>query len=148
MVYQRWSPRRLILKSLALASKVKSLALASKPQVLENCHALGSRTALCFESIKFCRWAEKVFSRPFLWRSPETFFEDLFFWRTLAFASLVLSLGLEHSCPWPREDLSSEGLSFALASDFFVFLALALASMLVSSTPPLWFIEFEIFSKE
>ena len=41
-IYQRWSPRIRpwsqghILKSLAMASKVKSLALASKPQVLEN----------------------------------------------------------------------------------------------------------------
>ena len=38
--HQRWSPRGRsrghILKSLALASKVKSLALASRPQVLEN----------------------------------------------------------------------------------------------------------------
>ena len=51
--------------------------------------------------------------------------------------SLVLGLGLEHSCPWPRERLSSERLSLALASDFFVSLALALASSLVSSTPPL-----------
>ena len=51
--------------------------------------------------------------------------------------SLVLGLGLEHSCPWPREGLSSERLSLALAlaSDFFV--SLALASSLVSSTPPL-----------
>ena len=36
--------------------------------------------------------------------------------------SLVLGLGLEHSCPWPREGLSSEGLS--LASDFFCVLGL------------------------
>ena len=49
--------------------------------------------------------------------------------------SLVLGLGLEHSCPWPRESLSSERLSLAL--DFFVSLALVLASSLVSSTPPL-----------
>ena len=48
---------------------------------------------------------------------------------------LGLGLGLKHSCPWPREGLSSERLSLALASDFFVFLALA--SSLVSSTPPL-----------
>ena len=47
--------------------------------------------------------------------------------------SLVLGLGLEHSCPWPREGLFSERLSLAL--DFFV--SLALASSLVSSTPPL-----------
>ena len=50
---QRWSPRGHILKSLALASKVKSLALVSKPQVLENCPVLGSRTALFFEQLKF-----------------------------------------------------------------------------------------------
>ena len=48
---------------------LKSLALASKPQVLENCPVLGSRTALFFESLKFC------------WKTPETsrkIFEYLF----------------------------------------------------------------------
>ena len=69
----------------------------------------------------------------------KNFCEDLFFflWRALALVSLVLGLGLEHSCPWPRECLYSERLSLALAlaSDFFV--SLALASSLVSSTPPL-----------
>ena len=59
---QRWSPRGRpwprgrprghILKSLSLASKVKSLA--SRPQVLENWPVLGSRTALFFELLKFC----------------------------------------------------------------------------------------------
>ena len=34
--------------------------------------------------------------------------------------SLVLGLGLERSCPWPREVLSSKRLSLALASDFFL----------------------------
>ena len=72
----------------------------------------------------------------------KNFCEDLFFFffgEHLRFVSLVLGLGLEHSCPWPRECLSSERLSLALAlaSDFFVSLALALASSLVSSTPPL-----------
>ena len=43
--YQRWSPRGQILKS---------LALASKPEVLENCPVLGSRTALFFGPLKFC----------------------------------------------------------------------------------------------
>ena len=57
-----------------------------------------------------------------------------FFWGALAIVSVVLGLGLEHSRPWPREGLSSERLSLALASDFFV--SLALASSLVSSTPP------------
>ena len=67
---QGWSPRGCpwprghILKSLALA-----LALASKPQVLENCPVLGSRTALFFELLKFG------------WKAPETsqkICEDLF----------------------------------------------------------------------
>ena len=53
---QRWSlrgrpwlrgrPRGHILKSLALASTVKSLALASKPHLLEIYPVLGLRTAL------------------------------------------------------------------------------------------------------
>ena len=38
--------------------------------------------------------------------------------------SLVLGLGLEHSCPRPRECLSSERLFLALASDFFCVLGL------------------------
>ena len=37
---------------------------------------------------------------------------------------MSLALGLEHSCPWPREGLSSERLS--LASDFFCVLGLGL----------------------
>ena len=47
-------------------------------------------------------------------------FEDLFSSRAFAFVSLVLSLGLKNSCPWPRECLSSERLSLALVSDFFL----------------------------
>ena len=61
----------------------------------------------------------------------KTVFFFFFFGEHLRFVSSVLGLGLEHSCPWPRECLSSERLS--LASDFFV----SLASSLVSSTPPL-----------
>ena len=73
--YQRWSPRGRpwprgrprghILKSLALASKVKSLALASRPQVLKNWLVLVSRTALFFELLKFCEALEKVFGKRF-----------------------------------------------------------------------------------
>ena len=68
---QRWSPRGRpwprghILKSLALASKVKSLALASRPQVLENWPVLGSRTALIFELLKFCGALENLFGKRF-----------------------------------------------------------------------------------
>ena len=63
----------------------------------------------------------------FFWDRLKNFCEDLFFyffWRALALVSLVLGLGLEHSCPWPRECLSSERLSLALASDFFCVLGL------------------------
>ena len=94
------------------------------PQVLENCPVLGSRTAVFFEWLEVCTWAEKIFSGPFFGDRRKNFFEDLFiiiFWRTLAFLSLVL--GLEHSCPWPRECLSSQGLF--------------LASRFMSSTPHL-----------
>ena len=65
---------------------------------------------------------------------PKKFFEDLFFWKTLAALSLASSipvLGLERVCPrkgcpwpWPR----------------VFFVSLALASSLVSSTPPLVYI--------
>ena len=46
--------------------------------------------------------------------------------------SLVLGLGLEHSCPWPREDLSSKRLS--LASNFFCVLGLGLEPCVLDST--------------
>ena len=115
-VVERWSPREHIFMS---------LALASKPQVLENCPVLGSRTALFLEWLKFCRSAEKCFSRPFFFFGDrrKKNFEDLFLRKTLAFVSLVLGLGLKHSCPWPWPRI------------FFV--SLALASNLVSSTPSL-----------
>ena len=63
--YQRWSPRGHILKSLALASKVKSLALASRPQVLENWPVLGSRTAQFFELLKYFGALEKFYGKRF-----------------------------------------------------------------------------------
>ena len=55
--YQRWSPRG---PPWSRGHILKSLALASKPQVLENCPVLGSRTALFFELLKF------------RWKTPET----------------------------------------------------------------------------
>ena len=117
---------------------LKSLALASRPQVLENWPVLGSRTALFFKLLKFCEALEKFFGKRFLWRSLEKFlwrpFFFFFFWRALALVSLVLGLGLEHSCPWPRECLSSERLSLALASDFFCVLGLGLEPCVLDST--------------
>ena len=134
---QRWSPRGRswlrgrprghILKSLALASKVKSLALTSRPQVLENWPVLGSRTALFFELLKFCGALEKFFGKRFFVEIVKKIFvKTFFFWRALALVSLVLGLGLKHSCPWPRECLSSKRLSLALASNFFCVLGLGL----------------------
>ena len=63
--WPRGHPRGQILKSLALASKVKSLALASRPEVLENWPVLGSRTALFFGKLKFCGAVEKFFGKRF-----------------------------------------------------------------------------------
>ena len=48
--------------------------------------------------------------------------------------SLVLGLGLEHFCPWPRECLSSERLSLALTSEFFCVLGLGLKPCVLDST--------------
>ena len=85
------------------------------------------------ESVFSWRSLEKFLWRPFFfffWRSPEKFLwrPFFFFGEHLRFVSLVLGLGLEHSCPWPRECLSSERLSLALAlaSDFFCVLGLGL----------------------
>ena len=66
----------------------------------------------------------------------KTFFFFFFFGEHLRFVSLVLGLGLEHSCPWPRECLSSERLSLALAlaSDFFCVFGLGLEPCVLDST--------------
>ena len=155
--YQRWSPRgRPWPRGRPRGHILKSLALASKPQVLENWPVLGSRTARFFGMLKFCGALEKFFGRRFwveiAWKFfVKTFFfffffffgdclknfcEALFFFfgEHLRFVSLVLGLGLEHSCPWPRECLSSERLSLALASDFFCVLGLGLEPCILDST--------------
>ena len=117
-IAQRWSPRGHIFKSLALA-------LASKPQVLENCPVLGSRTALFFEWLKFCISAEKCFSSRFFFLEIDgkKFLRPFFLGKHL------------HLCPWSLALASDFFVSLALASDFFV--SLALAWSLVYSTPPL-----------
>ena len=68
-------------------------------------------------------FAWKKFLKTFFLRLLENFFKNLFFLRIFAPVSLVLGFGLEKACLWPW--------------NFFVSLALALASSLVSSTPPL-----------
>ena len=64
----------------------------------------------------------------------EDVFFCFFFGRALALVSLILGLGLEHFCPWPRECLSSERLSLALASDFFCVLGLGHEPCVLDST--------------
>ena len=127
--YQRWSPRR---RPWPRGHILKSLALASKPQVLENCPVLGSRTALFFEPLKFCwktaetlrKICEDLFFVFLKLRSPEKkFFEDLFrlkkFFEDLFFSFLENTWACVLGWPWPR--------------NFFV----SLASSLLSSTPSL-----------
>ena len=94
------------------------------PQVLENWPVLGSRTALFFELLKFCRSPEKkILEGVFYWKTPEKFFWRLFwdrlkknFWRplflvehlrlcpwSLALVSSIPVLGLGFFlCPWPE----------------------------------------------
>ena len=124
---------------------MKSLALASRPQVLENWPVLISRTALFFELLKFCGALEKF-------DCLKNFCEDLFFFlfedRLKNFCEdLLFFFILESTCacvlgPWPRAFLSLasrvsvlEKAVLGLGLGFFV--SLALASSLVSSTPPL-----------
>ena len=123
---------------------LKSLALASRPQVLENWPVLGSRTARFFGMLKFCGALEKFFGKRFLveiaWKIfVKSFFFFFFFFLestcalcpwSLALASSIPVLGLESVCP-------RKGCPWPWPRIFFVSLALALASSLVSSTPPL-----------
>ena len=69
----------------------------------------------------------KIFFEGFFFRSPE----KIFFGRILTPVSLVL--GHEHSCPWPREGLSTERLSLALGF-FFCVLGLSLEPCVLDST--------------
>ena len=58
-----------------------------------------------------------------------------------------LGLGLEHSCPWPRESLSSESLFLALASDCFCALGLGLELCVLDSTSAPFEIKFSIVDR-
>ena len=93
-------------------------------------------TALFFESLKFRKKTpetlRKICEDLFLEIAWKKILITFFFWRTLALVPLVLGLGLEHICPWPREGLSSEGLSLAL--DFFCVLGLGLEPCVLDYT--------------
>ena len=62
------------------------------------------------------RSEDLLFIYLFFWRTPKISFFFSFFLNHFRVVPLVL--GLEHSCTWPREGLSSVGLS--LTSDFFL----------------------------
>ena len=104
--------------------RIDKIVLKNARYLVENL-----QRPFCFPLLEIA--GKKILKTFFLKKFLGTFFV----WRTFALVSLVLGLDLEHSCPWPLEGLSSERLSLALASDFFV--SLALASTLVSLTPPL-----------
>ena len=107
---------------------------ASSPRKLA---VLGSRTALFFKLLKFCGALEKIFGKRFFCGDRlKNFCEDYFF--------------LESTCacvlgpwPWPRAFLSLASNVSVLGKAVlglglgFFFVSLALASSLVSSTPPL-----------
>ena len=128
-IHQRWSPRG---RPWPRGQVLKSLALASRPQVLENWPVLGSRTAVFFELLKFCGAVEKFFGKRFFVGIAWKIFVKTFFFFFESTCACVLGLGHEHSCPWPRECLSSERLS--LTSDFFGVLGLGLEPCVLDST--------------
>ena len=93
-----------------------------------------------FSGDRLKNFCEDLFFFFFFWRSPEKFLCRPFFfflestcalcpW-SLALASSIPVLGLESDCP-------RKGCPWPWPRIFFVSLALALASSLVSSTPPL-----------
>ena len=103
---------------------------ASSPRKLA-CLRLEDSTIFRIVKILWSAW--KIFWKTFFVKSTwKIFVKTFFFRRALALVSLVLGHGLEHSCPWPQECLSSEGLS--LASDFFCVLGLGLEPYVLDST--------------
>ena len=108
---------------------------ASSPQKLA-CPRLEDSTI--FELLKFWEALENFYGKHFFvkiaWKIFVKTFFFFFVWRALVLVSLVLGLGLEHSCPWPRECLSSERLSLALASDFSCVFGLCLEPCVLDST--------------
>ena len=151
-LYQRWSPRgRPWSRRRPRGHILKSLALASKPQVLENCPVLGSKTALflnrwnfvgkrqkpCGKSAKTFFLVssrrdrlKKIFWKPF---SPEKNFEDLFFfdiaWKK--FLRTFYFYFLESTCVCVLGFGLERVCRWPWPQIFFV----SLASSLVSSTP-------------
>ena len=65
----------------------------------------------------------KILGGPMNWRSPEkNFSRPFFFFFRRALAPVSLVLGLEHSCPWPRESRSLSCKTHARAIAFFSYI--------------------------
>ena len=100
---------------------------ASSPRKLA-CPRLENSTIFWIVKILWSAW--KIFWKTFFCGDRlKNFCEDLFFFLEIAYKFLWGPFFLEstHACvlgPWPRECLSSERLSLALASDFFCVLGL------------------------
>ena len=116
----RWSPRG---RPWSRGQILKSLA--SKPQVLENCPVLGSRTALFLNRWNFVGKRHKPCgksAKTFFWFSQVEIAWKKIFWRPFFWEHL-------RQCPWPWP---REGLSLALK--FFRVLGLGLEPCLLDST--------------
>ena len=87
-----------------------------------------ARGSSIFWIVKILWSAWKIFWKTFVEIAWKIFVNTFFFLES----TCACVLGLEHSCPWPRECLSSERLS--LASDFFCVLGLGLEPCVLDST--------------
>ena len=115
-----------------LKSSKISLSSARGQHFFLNCWNFVERLKKIFKRRFLLENAWKKFLKTFFLKSSEKKFWRPFFLETLALVSLVLGLGLEHFCSWPRECLSSETLP--LASDFFCVLGLGLEACVLDST--------------
>ena len=102
------------------SSRTHFEVLEGQPRKL-TCPRLEDSTIFWIVKILWSAW-KIIWKTFFCGDRLKNFCEDLFSLKSTC--ACVLGLGLEHSCPWPRECLSSERLSLALASDFFCALGL------------------------
>ena len=105
-------------------------------QVLKNWPVLGSTTAVFFELLKFCVSLEKFFGKRFFVEIAGKIFVKTFFFLECTCACVL------GPWPWPRAFLSLASRVSVLGKAVLglglgFFMSLALASSLVSSTPPL-----------
>ena len=101
--------------------------------------SLRSAWQIFWKTVFFWRSPKKIFWRPFFVFGDrlKNFPEDLFFWDRLKIFLKTFFLESTWACvlgPWPREGLSSVGLSLASTSDIFCVLGLGLEPCVLDST--------------